>query len=196
MREAPGMHDPTFLPAGIPVPQDDGGARHLAGMKLPGLALAATSGGTVDLARLGGRTVLYIYPRTGVPGVDLPPGWDDIPGARGCTPQSCGFRDHFAELKALGVAHLFGLSSQDTAYQREAAERLHLPFPILSDSTLALARALSLPTFAVAGMTLLKRMALVIDDGVIGKVFYPVFPPDKSAAEVVAWLRAGGAKPT
>ncbi len=192
MREAPGAHDPTFLPADIPVPQDDGAARHLAGMKLPDLALPATSGGAVNLARLAGRTVLYIYPRTGVPGVDAPPGWDDIPGARGCTPQSCGFRDHFAELKALGVAHVFGLSTQDTDYQREAAERLHLPFPILSDARLAFARALNLPTFSVAGMTLLKRMALVIDDGAIVKAFYPVFPPDKNAAEVAAWLRSGG----
>ena len=189
MAEAPGKHDPTFLPPGIPVPQDDGAARHLTGMKLPDLALPATRGGAINLALLAGRGVLYIYPRTGVPGVDLPPGWDDIPGARGCTPQSCGFRDHFAELKTLGVSHLFGLSTQDTDYQREAAERLHLPFAILSDAKLAFARALNLPTFSVAGMMLLKRMALVIDDGVIDKVFYPVFPPDQNAADVVAWLR-------
>jgi len=191
MREAPGAHDPTFLPSDIPVPQDDGAARHLAGMKLPDLALAATSGGAVNLSRLSGRTVLYIYPRTGVPGADLPPGWDDIPGARGCTPQSCGFRDHFGELKTLGVAQVFGLSTQDTGYQREAAERLHLPFAILSDAEMKFARALKLATFSVAGMTLLKRMALVIDDGVIVKAFYPVFPPDKNAAEVVGWLRGG-----
>ncbi len=189
MAEAPGKHDPSFLPPGIPVPQDDGAARHLAGMKLPDLALPATRGGAINLALLAGRSVLYIYPRTGVPGVDLPPGWDDIPGARGCTPQSCGFRDHFAEIKALGVSHLFGLSSQDTDYQREAAERLHLPFAILSDAKLAFARALNLPTFSVAGMTLLKRMALVVDDGIVDKVFYPVFPPDQNAADVVAWLR-------
>ena len=189
MAEAPGKHDPTFLPPGIPVPQDDGAARHLTGMRLPDLALPATRGGAINLALLAGRSVLYIYPRTGVPGVDLPPGWDDIPGARGCTPQSCGFRDHFAELKTLGVSHLFGLSTQDTDYQREAAERLHLPFAILSDAKLAFARALNLPTFSVAGMMLLKRMALVIDDGVIDKVFYPVFPPDQNAADVVAWLR-------
>src|SRR5208283_2825802 len=189
MVEAPGKHDPTFLPPGIPVPQDDGAARHLTGMKLPDLALPATRGGAINLALLAGRSVLYVYPRTGVPGVDLPPGWDDIPGARGCTPQSCGFRDHFAELKTLGVSHLFGLSTQDTDYQREAAERLHLPFAILSDAKLAFARALNMPTFSVAGMTLLKRTALVIDDGVIDKVFYPVFPPDQNAADVVAWLR-------
>jgi peroxiredoxin len=191
-REAAGAHDPTFLPPDIPVPQDDGAARHLAGVKLPDLALPATSGPAVNLAKLRGRTVLYIYPRTGVPGVDAPPGWDDIPGARGCTPQSCGFRDHFAELKTLGVAQVYGLSTQDTAYQREAAERLHLPFPLLSDAELDFARGLHLPLFMTSGMTLLKRMALVIDDGVIIKVFYPVFPPDKNAVEVVAWLRSNG----
>ncbi len=189
MREAAGLHDPTFLPPDIPVPQDDGAARHLTGMKLPDIALAATSGPAVNLSKLKGRTVLYVYPRTGVPGVDAPPGWDDIPGARGCTPQSCGFRDHFAELKALGVAGVYGLSTQDTGYQREAVERLHLPFPILSDADLKLARAIDLPTFLTSGMTLFKRMALVIDDGAIVKAFYPVFPPDKNAQEVVAWLR-------
>jgi peroxiredoxin len=192
MREAPGTHDPTFLPPGIPIPQDDGAARHLAGMTLPDLALAATSGPPVNLGKLNGRTVVYVYPRTGVPGVDAPPGWDDIPGARGCTPQSCGFRDHFTELKALGISHVFGLSTQHTAYQREAAERLHLPFAVLSDADLKLARALKLPTFSTSGMTLLKRMALIIADGAIMKAFYPVFPPDKNAAEVVAWLRSHG----
>jgi peroxiredoxin len=191
-REAPGGHDPTLLPPDIPVPQDDGGARHLVGMKLPDVALVATSGPEVNLSKLKGRAVVYIYPRTGVPGVDAPPGWDDIPGARGCTPQSCGFRDHFAELKALGVAHVYGLSTQDTAYQREAAERLHLPFPILSDAGFKLTHALGLPTFTTSGMTLLERMALVIDDGTIGKAFYPVFPPDKNAEEVIAWMRRGG----
>ena len=137
MREAPGQHNPNVLPAGIPVPQDDGGALHLTGMTLPDLALPATDGGTVNLSKLKGRTVVYVYPRTGVPGVDAPPGWDDIPGARGCTPQSCSFRDHFGELKRLGVAQLYGLSTQDTAYQQEAATRLHLPFAILSDEKLA-----------------------------------------------------------
>ena len=189
MAEASGTHNPNVLPTDIPVPQDDGAARHLAGMRLPDLALPATDGTEVNLASLPGRTVVYIYPRTGVPGVDPPEGWDLIPGARGCTPQSCSFRDHFGELKALGVARVFGLSTQDTAYQQEAVGRLHLPFPVLSDDGLALARALGLPTFTAAGMTLLKRMALVIDDGAITHVFYPVFPPDRSAAEVVAWLR-------
>ena len=189
MNEALGMHNPNVLPPGIPAPQDDGAARHLTGMKLPDLALRATSGASVNLSKLEGRTVVYVYPRTGVPGVDLPPGWNEIPGARGCTPQSCGFRDHFDELKRLGVAQLFGLSTQDTVYQQEAASRLHLPFAILSDEKLALTRALKLPTFTTSGMTLLKRMALVIDDVVITKAFYPVFPPDKNAEEVIAWLQ-------
>jgi peroxiredoxin len=190
MREAPGTHDPQFLPSDIPVPQDDGGAKHLTGARLPDISLPATDGRQVNLAKLKGRTVVYIYPRTGVPGIDLPPGWNDIPGARGCTPQSCGFRDHFAELKTLGIDQVFGLSTQDTAYQQEAVARLHLPFAILSDEKLALTKALRLPTFTTSGMTLLKRMAWVIDDGKIVKVFYPVFPPDKSAEEVVAWLQA------
>src|SRR6202166_3282257 len=131
-REEPGAHDPTFLPPDIPIPQDDGAARHLPRMKLPDLALPATSGPAVNLSKLKGRVVVYIYPRTGVPGVDAPLGWDQIPGGRGCTPQSCGFRDHFAELKALGVAQVFGLSTQATDYQEEAADRLHLPLSILS----------------------------------------------------------------
>jgi peroxiredoxin len=183
-------HDPNVLPNHIPVPQDDGAARHLTEATLPALALTATDGSQVDLSKLRGRTVVYVYPRTGVPGQPLPEGWDAIPGARGCTPQSCSFRDHFAEIKSLGVAQVYGLSTQDSSYQREAAERLQLPCPILSDAKLELARALNLPTFTAAGMTLLKRMAVVIEDGVIAKVFYPVFPPDKNAEEVVAWLQA------
>lgn len=185
-------HNPLVLPGDLPVPEDDGAAHHLTGAAWPDLALPATDGSTVNLARSTGRSVVYIYPRTGRPGQALPEGWDAIPGARGCTPQSCGFRDHFAELRARGVARLYGLSAQDTGYQREAAERLHLPFAILSDAGLELTRALGLPTFEVAGMTLLKRMALVIDDGRIAKVFYPVFPPDRSAEEVLGWLRGGG----
>jgi peroxiredoxin len=190
MSEAPGMHNPNHLPPNIPVPQDDGAARHLVGMKLPDLSLPATDGSQVNLTKLKGRMVVYIYPRTGVPGVDTLPGWDQIPGARGCTPQSCSFRDHFGELKRLGVAQLFGLSTQDTAYQLEAATRLHLPFAVLSDEKLAFTKALELPTFSTSGMTLLKRMALVIDDGVITKAFYPVFPPDKNAEVVIAWLQS------
>jgi peroxiredoxin len=173
----------------IPKPLDDGAASHLAGMRIPSVPLPATDGTTVDLSKLAGRIVVYAYPRTGIPGIENPPGWDLIPGARGCTPQTCAFRDHFAELKSLGVAHLFGLSTQDSAYQREAAERLHLPFPILSDEHLNLRRALRLPTFETNGMTLLKRLALVIDDGKITHVFYPVFPPDRNASDVIAWLK-------
>jgi peroxiredoxin len=182
-------YDPTVLPSELPRPQDDGATRHLTGMTLPAVPLAATDGSTVDLSSLRGRTVVYVYPRTGRPGQEMPDGWDAIPGARGCTPQSCSFRDHFAELRELGVARVFGLSTQDSDYQREAAERLHLPFPVLSDKDLKLTRALDLPTFIVEGMALLKRMVFVIDDGVMTKVFYPVFPPDKSAQAVVDWLR-------
>jgi peroxiredoxin len=185
----PPAHDPQVLPDALPVPQDDGAARHLTGLALPHMPLPATDGSAVNLAKLRGRTVVYVYPRTGKPGQALPDGWDLIPGARGCTPQSCSFRDHFAELKGLGVAQLYGLSTQDTDYQREAADRLQLPFPVLSDAELALTRALKLPTFEAAGMTLLKRMAWVIEEGTIMKVFYPVFPPDRNAEEVVAWLR-------
>lgn len=174
----------------IPAPTDDGGAAHLVGLRLPSLTLQATSGEAVDLSALRGRTVVYAYPRTGKPGLDNPPGWDMIPGARGCTPQTCSFRDHFAELQALGVDQLFGLSTQDPDYQREVAERLHLPFAILSDEYLALSRALALPLFETNGMTLMKRVTLIIEDGVIAHVFYPVFPPDRSAADVLAWLKA------
>ena len=173
----------------LPVPQDDGAAGHLAGMDVPPAALTATDGTVVDLSKLRGRLVVYAYPRTGRPGVENPAGWDLIPGARGCSPQACAFRDHFAELKRLGVHHLFGLSTQDTAYQQEAAARLRLPFPLLSDERLTLANAMRLPTFEVAGMTLLKRLTLLCNDARVEHVFYPVFPPDCNAAEVVDWLR-------
>jgi peroxiredoxin len=177
------------LPADLPVPVDDGACDHLSGMRLPSLALLATDGSMVDLSRLPGRSVVYVYPRTGRPDQPLPTGWDGIPGARGCTPQSCAYRDLAAELGALG-ARVFGLSTQDTAYQREAAARLHLPFLLLSDERLELTTALSLPTFEVDGMTLIKRLTLIIDDGAIETVFYPVFPPDADAANVATWLRA------
>jgi peroxiredoxin len=174
----------------IPAPQDDGGARHLAGLAVPDIALAATDGSRVSLARLRGRVVVFAYPRTGVPGqVALVPDWDTIPGARGCTPQSCAFRDLHEELTAAGAGRVLGLSTQDTAYQREAVERLHLPFALLSDAKLALTRALQLPTMEVAGLTLIRRLALVIDDAKIAKAFYPVFPPDRNAGDVLAWLR-------
>jgi peroxiredoxin len=176
------------LPPDLPVPVDDGACAHLVGMLVPSVALASTAGGTVNLAALPGRTVVYAYPRTGQPDQDSPPGWDAIPGARGCTPQSCAFRDHHAELQALG-ARVFGLSTQDTPYQQEAVARLHLPFPLLSDAALTFAYGLRLPTFTVAGMTLLKRLTLILRDGAIEHVFYPVFPPDKNAAEVIIWLK-------
>ncbi len=173
----------------LPAPDDDGAAAHLCGLRVPSLILPSTSGDGVDLSVLAGRTVLYIYPMTGRPGVALPEGWDDIPGARGCTPQSCSFRDHHAELQAAGAAHVFGLSTQDTATQREAAERLQLPFVLLSDEALKFADALQFPTFGVKGRRLIKRMALIIDDGTIKHVFYPVFPPDRNAADVLTWLK-------
>lgn len=175
----------------IPAPADDGATRHLPGARVASVGLRATNGETVDLSRLPGRSVVYAYPRTGKPGVENPEGWDMIPGARGCTPQTCSFRDHFAALGRLGVDHLFGLSTQDPDYQREAAERLHLPFAILSDEHLRLARAMNLPTFETSGMTLLKRFTLIIDDGEVRHVFYPVFPPDRSASDVIAWLSRG-----
>lgn len=179
----------TTLPADLPVPTDDGAAAHLEGLPLPSLALPATDGRSVQLAALPGLQVIYVYPMTGRPGVPLPEGWDAIPGARGCTPQSCAFRDHHAELAALG-AGVFGLSTQDSDYQREAATRLHLPFPLLSDAGLALRDALSLPVFEADGRTLYRRLTLITDAARIVKVFYPVFPPDRNAADVVDWLRA------
>jgi peroxiredoxin len=177
------------LPADLLVPVDDGACDHLPGMRLPSLPLPATDGSMVDLSMLPGRSVVYVYPRTGRPDQPLPTGWDDIPSARGCTPQSCAYRDLAAELGALG-ARVFGLSTQDTAYQQEAAARLHLPFPLLSDERLELTTALFLPSFEVDGMTLIKRLTLIIDDGAIETVFYPVFPPDADAANVATWLRA------
>ena len=174
----------------IPAPKDDGAARHLTGMQVPSISLPATDGTVIDLSSLRGLVVVYAYPRTGIPGVDNPPGWDLIPGARGCTPQTCAFREHFADLKALGVNRLLGISTQDPAYQREFAGRLHLPFPILSDEHLQLTRALRLPMFETSGMTLLKRLTLILRDARIEHVFYPVFPPDQNAREVLDWLAA------
>jgi peroxiredoxin len=184
------MADYLNLPADLPVPGDDGAAAHLPGMKLPQLRLQSTGGETIRLDALGeGRTVIYIYPLTGRPGTDLPGGWDSIPGARGCTPEACGFRDHYQDLLAAGAAGVFGLSSQDTDYQREAVERLHLPFQMLSDPARSLAQALDLPTFEVSGLTLYKRLTLIIRDDVIEHVFYPIFPPNEHAAHVLTWLR-------
>ena len=176
------------LPSNLPEPRDDGACAHLTGMRVPSIALQATGGGTVDLSSLPGWSIVYCYPRTGKPDEPPPAGWDAIPGARGCTPQSCSYRDHYQEIRELGADAVFGLSTQDTEYQQEVVERLHLPFQILSDRNLELARALNLPTFEVEGMTLIKRLTLIVHDGGIEHVFYPVFPPDTSAPTVIHWL--------
>jgi peroxiredoxin len=184
------MSDLNQLPADLPVPEDDGAAGHLTGLAVPSVELPDTEGGTVRLDALGaGRTVLYAYPLTGRPGTDLPQGWDAIPGARGCTTEACDFRDHHGELVAAGAVRVFGLSSQDDEYQREVVERLHLPFAMLSDPGLRLAGELNLPTFEADGMTLYRRLTLIIRDGVIEHVFYPVFPPNEHARQVLTWLR-------
>jgi peroxiredoxin len=180
--------DYTALPPDLPIPEDDGAADHLLGLAVPALALPSTLGGTADLAALArGRLVAYVYPRTGTPGQPLLPGWDDIPGARGCTPQSCAYRDALAEFSGLG-ASVIGVSAQTSAEQAEFAAREHIPFPLLGDSGLSLASALGLPTFEAVGMTLYRRLTLVAEAGRIVRAFYPVFPPDRNAAEVLAWL--------
>jgi peroxiredoxin (alkyl hydroperoxide reductase subunit C) len=184
----PNLHDVDW--SKIPAPVDDGGTAHLRGLTVPAISLLATDDTMVALSALAGRTVVFAYPRTGEPGkIALVDDWDMIPGARGCTPQTCAFRDLYAELKAAGAAHVFGLSTQSNAYQAEMASRLHLPFPVLSDEKLQLTKALNLPTMEVAGLTLIKRMALIIDDGRITQVFYPVFPPDRNAGDVLDWLK-------
>lgn len=177
------------LPKNLPIPVDDGVCDHLPGMALPSIALPATDGSLIDLATLSGTTVLFIYPRTGLPDVDSPPGWDEIAGLRGCTPQACGYRDSYQRFLELGV-RVFGLSSQTSDYQREMTERLYLPFPVLSDAGLRLALALKLPTVAIAGEIVIQRTTLVVADRVIRKVFYPVFPPDQNADRVLEWLQA------
>lgn len=182
------------LPENIPVPVGDGACAHLPGMRIPALALMSTSGRLVDLAALHGTHVVYCYPRTGRPDVEPPKGWNEIPGARGCTPQSCAFRDHYQEIRALG-AGVLGLSTQTTEDQREAVQRLRLPFELLSDERLEFARALRLPTFQVDSIICIKRLTLIIRDGRGETVFYPVFPPDKNAGEVLAWLSRRGERP-
>jgi peroxiredoxin len=174
----------------IPPPRDDGATDHLESATIPPVTLLGTDDTAVTLSALSGRTVMFAYPRSGEPGkISLVDDWDMIPGARGCTPQICSFRDLFAELKAAGARHVFGLSTQSNAYQLEMASRLHLPFPVLSDEKLGLTQALDLPTMEVAGLVLIKRLALVIDDGRITHVFYPVFPPDRNAGDVLEWLK-------
>ncbi len=176
------------LPTDLPVPQDDGACNHLVGMPLPNVALLATDGSMVNLSQLAGRLVIYCYPMTGQPNVPLPEGWDQIPGARGCTPQSCAFRDHYQELQALH-ANVFGLSAQSTEYQREMATRLHLPFQVLSDEQYQFQKALNLPTFVAAGMTLLKRVTFISHQGRIEAVHYPIFPSDSDPAWVLDYLK-------
>ncbi len=184
------LNDLSDLPADLPVPLDDGAAAHLAGSRVPSIALPATDGSVVDLSAIPGTVVVFAYPRTGRPGVpSFVPEWDSIPGARGCTPHTSGFRDLYSEFGALG-ARVYGLSTQDTAYQREMVERVGVPFPVLSDEHRALTRAMNLPTMDVGGLTLLRRIAWIACDGVIARVFYPVFPPDRNAAEVLAALQA------
>ena len=173
----------------LPAPKDDGATDHLKGFALPSVPLASTGGGTVNLATLPGLTIVYIYPKTGQPGTEMPDGWDMIPGARGCTPQSCSFRDHHDELTRLGVDQLFGLSTQSTEYQSEAKDRMHLPFDLLSDESLAFAEALGLPTFEAGGERLIKRMSLAIENGSIVDAIYPIFPPDQNATMVIDWLQ-------
>lgn len=176
----------------LPQPIDDGAVRHLLGARIAPVALAATTCETIDLSAKCGLSVVYAYPKTGVPGVPSPPGWDMIPGARGCTPQSCSFRDQFAELQALAVDAVYGLSTQNHGYQCEAARRMHLPFALLSDANLELTQRMRLPTFETSGMTLLKRFTLIVLDGKIEHVFYPVFPPDRNASDVIGWLSKRG----
>jgi peroxiredoxin len=182
--------DYTSLPVDLPAPEDDGAADHLAGLVLPSLVLASTGGEALDLAVLAERRlVAYVYPRTGRPGEPLPADWNDIPGARGCTPQSCAYRDSLGRFERLG-ARVVGISAQSSAEQDEFADREHIPFPLLSDGDLRLAAGIGLPTFETAGMTLYRRLTLVAEAGRIVKAFYPVFPPDRNAAEVLAWLAA------
>ncbi len=182
--------DINHLPKNLPVPLDDGACDHLVGMAVPTIALPSTSGRMVVLAGVPSpRTIVYAYPRTGEPGKDPPTDWNEIPGARGCTPQSCSMRDHYEQIKALD-AEVFGLSTQTSDYQREMVNRLHLPFQVLSDSGLTFTNTLKLPTLPFAGMTLIKRLTLVIKDKKVEKVFYPVFPPDQHGSQVVAWLKS------
>ena len=177
------------LPADLPIPQDDGLSDHLKGMKLPKVVLEASDGRMIELSAIKGRLVIYCYPMTGRPNVPLPDGWDQIPGARGCTPQSCAFRDHYQELQSLG-AEVIGLSVQTTEYQKEMVDRLHLPFPVVSDANYQFQKALNMPTFVTAGMTLLKRVTLVANHGVIEAVHYPIFPSDSDAAWVLDYLKS------
>ncbi|EME46014.1 hypothetical protein DOTSEDRAFT_51604 [Dothistroma septosporum NZE10] len=188
----PNILPDTTFPTSIPAPTDDGACNHLTGLTLPSIPLPSTAGTQTDVSTLPGLTVLFCYPRTGGPNETITEEWNQIPGARGCTPQACSFRDASQEFESLGVSRVFGASTQDTGYQREVKERVHLPYELLSDEGGEMIKALKLPTFEWQGTTLIKRMSLVIEDGKIVKVFYPVFPPDRSAGQVLEWLKARG----
>jgi peroxiredoxin len=177
------------LPENLPIPQDDGACDHLIGLNFPDAVLASTSGDGINLSEVKGKVVVFCYPMTGRPGIALPDGWDEIPGARGCTPQNCSFRDNTAEIRAHGT-EIFGLSTQESAYHKEMAERLHLPFPVLSDNRLEFASALKLPRFSVDGMDLLKRVTMIAEDGIVKAVHYPVFPSNEDPAWVLHQLQS------
>ena len=183
------MKDYIQLPPDLPIPIDDGATNHLIGMTLPNIPLKSTHGDLINLRSIQGKLVIYCYPMTGQPDVPLPEGWDQIPGARGCTPQSCSFRDHYQELQSLG-SEVIGLSVQTTDYQKEVANRLHLPFSVVSDSNYEFQQAMNMPTFVAAGMTLLKRVTLIANDGVIEAVHYPIFPSDSDAEWVIDYLKS------
>jgi len=187
-------HDPTQLPADLPRPEDDGACDHLIGRPLHAVFLSSTRGDTLDLATRAGRTIVYCFPRAGQPGVALPDGWNDIPGARGCTPQSTAFRDQYDDIRALH-ADVVGISTQTAGEQQEIATRLNLPFPLLSDAEQRFSKSLELPTFVVDGSVMIKRLTLIVTEGIIDQVFYPVFPPDKAAEEVIVWLLAHPRRP-
>ncbi len=182
------MKNYNQLPPDLPVPVDDGSANHLVGMKLPNISLKSTRGDSINVGKIKGKLVIYCYPMTGQPNVPLPEGWDQIPGARGCTPQSCSFRDHYQDIQALG-AEVIGLSVQTTDYQKEMADRLHLPFPVVSDSNHEFSKAMNMPTFVAAGMNLLRRVTLIAEDGVIKAIHYPIFPSDSDPTWVIDYLK-------
>lgn len=186
------MQTLTDLPKDLPIPSDDGACDHLQNTKLPSIALPTTNDSLVDFASISGRVVIYLYPMTGRPDTALPDGWDEIPGARGCTPQSCSFRDHYSELRAFNTS-VYGLSTQSTEYQKEAATRLQLPFPLVSDNNLEFMKSLNIPIIKIEGMLLSKRVTLIANNGIIEKVFYPVFPPNENVNEVMAYLNANTA---
>ncbi|MGY0037194.1 peroxiredoxin [Pedobacter sp. NJ-S-72] len=181
------MNNLEILPPDLPIPADDGACEHLPGLAIPGLTLKATNRKLIDLSEIQGRLVIYCYPMTGPEHIPLPEGWDAIPGARGCTPQACSFRDHYQELQQLNT-QVYGMSTQSTTDQIESKERLHLPFELLSDENLAFTKALNLPLHTLGDLKFLKRVTLIFENGIIAKHFYPVFPPDKNIDDVLQYL--------